>query len=157
MGLLRNYPRLRGEYCDNNGHSGTVLELPPLARGMHLEAGIFMRRYGITPACAGNTECMASGPRVKRELPPLARGIRVYIRNRFADLGITPACAGNTSASSPAPRNIRNYPRLRGEYFRACGAFHNPSELPPLARGIRGKPAGFHHEHGITPACAGNT
>ena len=91
------------------------------------------------------------------ELPPLAREIPKVFREVDNVLGITPACARNTARPRRQMPDRRNYPRLRGEYNFTSSAPLSPSELPPLARGIRYKKPVHGVGDGITPACAGNT
>ena len=91
------------------------------------------------------------------ELPPLARGILFGGATKHRSHGITPACAGNTHPYTTHPESLRNYPRLRGEYRKSRPVYSGLSELPPLARGIRGNKVAGRRFNRITPACAGNT
>ena len=114
--VIRDHPRLRGEYSENLTASLLSRGSPPLARGIPYSGVIRRELNGITPACAGNTEYPAhqhrngkDHPRLRGEYndkffidpirkgsPPLARGIRRRTPKKRADDGITPACAGNT-------------------------------------------------------------
>ena len=93
--VLRDHPRLRGEYNDWNTDKATEQGSPPLARGIPLYLSDEDKEMGITPACAGNTTMEATlqlgirdHPRLRGEYesikgetagkmgsPPLARGI----------------------------------------------------------------------------------
>ena len=53
--LLRDHPRLRGEYFFVSAPGPTGVGSPPLARGILQQAHKSVRQKGITPACAGNT------------------------------------------------------------------------------------------------------
>ena len=93
--LIRDHPRLRGEYDTLFYITQQFLGSPPLARGIPVTAVHGLDKIGITPACAGNTPRIAPGaapewdhPRLRGEYentgasvsgyqgsPPLARGI----------------------------------------------------------------------------------
>ena len=90
-------------------------------------------------------------------LPPLARGIRARRREPRQRSGITPACAGNTSVACPTKNALKDHPRLRGEYHPAQNFILLGWGSPPLARGIHRQAILSLPNHGITPACAGNT
>ena len=135
--VLRDHPRLRGEYNDWNTDKATEQGSPPLARGIPLYLSDEDKEMGITPACAGNTTMEATlqlgirdHPRLRGEYivvtnkrniflgsPPLARGILRYITNKIAQAGITPACAGNTNHLFKCLVFRWDHPRLRGEYL----------------------------------------
>ena len=69
--LLKDHPRLRGEYppnpTDASGSSGS----PPLARGIQRKSDGEPFIAGITPACAGNTESAQGGRRYYWDHPRL--------------------------------------------------------------------------------------
>ena len=93
--LLRDHPRLRGEYNKSEVIGFELGGSPPLARGIPICPREIFSCTGITPACAGNTTgaCGCTGacgdhPRLRGEYsqknlssapytgsPPLARGI----------------------------------------------------------------------------------
>ena len=118
--VLRDHPRLRGEYNDWNTDKATEQGSPPLARGIPLYLSDEDKEMGITPACAGNTTMEATlqlgirdHPRLRGEYivvtnkrniflgsPPLARGILWTVSQRTRITRITPACAGNTLKKS---------------------------------------------------------
>ena len=89
--------------------------------------------------------------------PPLARGTVIALMPCAIRTRITPACAGNRILRENRKRGGKDHPRLRGEQpvkslFGAQGG-----GSPPLARGTV-YPYGFSPtQHGITPACAGNS
>ena len=172
-----DHPRMRGEYIHSKTDNLCKPGSPPHARGIPCFSQNSRHRNGITPACAGNTSAMSSQsaacrdhPRMRGEYafglgaeeagrgsPPHARGIRVSVPFTSSGSGITPACAGNTMTSWFLSTANRDHPRMRGEYTKT--RIHDLEERgsPPHARGIR---LGSHSQlsqHGITPACAGNT
>ena len=53
--LLKDHPRLRGEYKAKIPGVGPKKGSPPLARGILTTAISSILLFGITPACAGNT------------------------------------------------------------------------------------------------------
>ena len=154
--LLKDHPRLRGEYVPLDIMIRHVPGSPPLARGIQGDQAHAGGATGITPACAGNTYSFAQ-PRTpikdhpllrgeydsdnilehsRQGSPPLARGILLGDQFCRHTPGITPACAGNTLCVIKAVSVAWDHPRLRGEYtlrnkssFRCMGS-------PPLARGI---------------------
>ena len=156
--VLRDHPRLRGEYEQKS-------------QGERLAKG-------SPPACAGNTiEIIQFRMKKKTGSPPLARGIpNGHIP--ATPLGrIIPACAGNTHSCFHGKAILWDHPRLRGEYiprrkegsaaqdhprlrgeyavFHDCSA--SKSGSPPLTRGIQTMPRQKMDISRITPAYAGNT
>ena len=112
----RDHPRLRGEQKIKQGAEARREGSPPLARGTAACRGYADMRYGITPACAGNS-CHAQWesdrprdhPRLRGEQatgnaqaaadegsPPLARGTGIFMLRPCPIFRITPACAGNS-------------------------------------------------------------
>ena len=136
MGLVRDHPRLRGEYHPLYGDTLLLGGSPPLARGIHFCCDSLTSCNGITPACAGNTSRrprMESDyrdhPRLRGEYqhersrpdpsigsPPLARGIPNPDPEWMKHYRITPACAGNTLQKCEDSMDQKDHPRLRGEY-----------------------------------------
>ena len=115
-GLVRVYPRPRGEYAlFHIGERGGI-GLPPPTRGIptRTECALLMRRS--TPAHAGNTQGCAGhiashevyprprgeyassldAPAARAGLPPPTRGIRHNAESNCIYAGSTPAHAGNT-------------------------------------------------------------
>ena len=95
--LIRDHPRLRGEYYLEEWKERFYLGSPPLARGIRGALRALFNARGITPACAGNTAQLRKDlteaedhPRLRGEYctmgdgtfqyagsPPLARGILI--------------------------------------------------------------------------------
>ncbi len=93
--LIRDHPRLRGEYDAMKNYPGQHCGSPPLARGIRRPHKTRKGANRITPACAGNTAPLQvlqlesrDHPRLRGEYimsnmlisvilgsPPLARGI----------------------------------------------------------------------------------
>ena len=134
--LIRDHPRLRGEYTTFFASTLSTGGSPPLTRGIHSHGEIGLYNTGITPACAGNTllnflfqALLQDHPRLRGEYglhkhhfiygrgsPPLARGIHYNSKYSKDTLRITPACAGNTHRYTSYGVPDRDHPRLRGEY-----------------------------------------
>ena len=150
---------------------------PPLARGTAFFTDEDLKRYGITPACAGNSALwqrpIASDgdhPRLRGEQwmmaarlwrnagsPPLARGTDLYRPRIPGNPWITPACAGNSGIRAAAFRAFKDHPRLRGEQKSSRIAQRVNWGSPPLARGTVIFSPRHSNGAGITPACAGNS
>ena len=150
---------MRGEYHNKVLLTNHLLGSPPLARGILIIVRCKCFPNGITPACAGNTNCFflckflrrdhprlrgeysfhTRGLLVNRGSPPLARGILKQMFFSIDCMRITPACAGNTIKASWCATTIRDW------------------GSPPLARGILPLTIFVPLCVGITPACAGNT
>ena len=155
-GLLRDHPRMRGEYLNHNAHNCHIKGSPPHARGIPAEIQPPERMTGITPACAGNTSFISlksssnrDHPRMRGEYidnrtneicirgsPPHARGILYLSFSGTLSRGITPACAGNTPATAPQQKPSRDHPRMRGEYSAIKRMPEEDQGSPPHARGI---------------------
>ena len=152
-----DHPRMRGEYTLQVVPRKSLSGSPPHARGIRFSKLKYFRIFGITPACAGNTNarfCRRGNgwdhPRMRGESsaissalpealgsPPHARGIHSPDFRDEQRTGITPACAGNTWIAGKTAR-------------RRWGS-------PPHARGILIHTSTCPLSIGITPACAGNT
>ena len=134
-------------------------------------------RYGIIPACAGNTStcCCKSErtwdhPRMRGEhssivnstysgmgSSPHARGTPVLAWRESRDAGIIPACAGNTVDVQALIGNVWDHPRMRGEHRPYHPRLHQFRGSSPHARGTRCACHDRQDGQGIIPACAGNT
>jgi len=138
--LCWDHPRLRGEHPASCRQSPSGQGSPPPARGTPSWGWQCERRFGITPACAGNTQLSGLGrvaawdhPRLRGEptrngrippgrtgSPPPARGTPAPELLPASLRGITPACAGNTWSVKSAQVPMWDHPRLRvsmpGEY-----------------------------------------
>ena len=132
----RDHPRMRGEHQAPTGYAVTRRGSSPHARGTHLSQRAGYLRYGIIPACAGNTcttkvqlSHIRDHPRMRGEhalrpaAPPLkpgssphARGTRIAVESAQRGRGIIPACAGNTAASLGEWHRGGDHPRMRGEH-----------------------------------------
>ncbi len=51
--LLKNHPRLRGDYAVSYRSLVETMESPPLARGLFASKSLLICQVRITPACAG--------------------------------------------------------------------------------------------------------
>ena len=111
-----DHPRLRGEQYYMRFLATCQVGSPPLARGTGYTAKGSQEKWGITPACAGNSYFFSAPlkrrgdhPRLRGEQyyafvvvsavagsPPLARGTGACCCFSNAVSGITPACAGNS-------------------------------------------------------------
>ena len=88
---------------------------------------------------------------------PHARGTRDDLIGKERGHGIIPACAGNTvRRHSPFPA-VRDHPRMRGEHRSSSVGGGVVVGSSPHARGTQCGAIVFHVDHGIIPACAGNT
>ena len=112
----RAHPCMRGEDCEWLSSHLHILGSPPHARGRRRYVIVERNNLGLTPACAGKTDCPATisrrqgaHPRMrgedlirKRKLPPV-KGSPPHARGRrpggLFEVGcgrLTPACAGKT-------------------------------------------------------------
>ena len=120
IALLKDHPRLRGEYYTSAATGFAKLGSPPLARGVRYIIISRNWKVRITPACAGSTikrifagmkawdhprlrgeyEKYAGSRLIKVGSPPLARGVPSF-GGKGRHVGrITPACAGSTLSRS---------------------------------------------------------
>ena len=113
-----DHPRMRGEHAMFLNPSAMVSGSSPHARGTQRRVPEHQCRYGIIPACAGNTNLDVNfdviggdHPRMRGEhhglierdvenagSSPHARGTHRTARVGRMLQGIIPACAGNTSS-----------------------------------------------------------
>ena len=135
---LRDHPRMRGEDVELGVNPLLDSGSPPHARGRRPPWLRPVQSPGITPACAGKTNYLASNahqiadhPRMRGEdyaltdpttaatgSPPHARGRR-GVRDLEGDRPrITPACAGKTRLRSSRGQKPSDHPRMRGEDSR---------------------------------------
>ena len=144
-------------------------------RGKGHPAHKYQSAVGITPACAGKSQCQRGRgkseqdhPRVCGEKhalfglqhfpqgsPPRVRGKGVFSSTLSKNLRITPACAGKSAPDRGPKQPSGDHPRVCGEKSNKCWCFGNILGSPPRVRGKAGR---FHHgcqAAGITPACAG--
>ena len=129
----------------------------PRVRGTQRNRPHVWDRFGIIPACAGNTiapirsiTSLRDHPRVCGEhgvmatlddpaagSSPRVRGTPVAAAGKSPTIGIIPACAGNTVGPPLSHTVTEDHPRVCGEHWLRL-------------RRLFG-------EIGIIPACAGNT
>ena len=148
---------MRGEYSSRHAIRSKTSGSPPHARGIPPVIFDLVTVYGITPACAGNTQsvrkCRQGGqdhPRMRGEYkkvtpgditvegpPPHARGIRWTYPRKHTEQ--------------------KDHPHMRGEYKDPSFFFISKNGPPSHARGIRIRHAPGNAADGFTPACAGNT
>ena len=88
---------------------------------------------------------------------PHARGTLSHRRMRGDGMGIIPACAGNTVGRLIVPFRCWDHPRMRGEHRWQSIGNNGWRGSSPHARGTRSEQQAYEHDHGIIPACAGNT
>ena len=149
----------------------------PLARGLHLIAGLQRRQLRIIPARAGFT-LFLSGPRAfcwdhprSRGVysrvscgaaadggsSPLARGLLFWMRIMGRGKRIIPARAGFTMGHSTLTPQTRDHPRSRGVYWYCTVEGRWGLGSSPLARGLRGDATVSGNSDRIIPARAGFT
>ena len=149
----------------------------PHVRGTHALVVDDLLAGGIIPACAGNTSTRyvprprhRDHPRMCGEhsatalIASLNSGSSPHVRGTpfgFVDFafasGIIPACAGNTVLCSSFDGSARDHPRLCGEHLCRLGIRGALQGSSPHVRGTQADACRSDCEHGIIPACAGNT
>ena len=150
---------------------------PPHVRGKELRTAFKPCRLGITPACAGKSQCACTRARSARDhprmcgekqsnsrirmiqkgSPPHVRGKAAHDQIRVLVLGITPACAGKRTWPTWMPPAARDHPRMCGEKLldaSNCAWFWGS---PPHVRGKVVKRNFPNFPARITPACAGKS
>ena len=168
---------MRGEHTLAYKPGDTTLGSSPHARGTHNALLAAIIKAGIIPACAGNTwqseqSRLVAGdhPRMRGEhidvwlddfmregSSPHARGTRRQWRGHGQSAGIIPACAGNTNHGRGFLRCRRDHPRMRGEHQPRQRHRRGDWGSSPHARGTLDGGSRKIRQHGIIPACAGNT
>ena len=146
-------------------------------RGKHRLASVFIRHFGITPACAGKTYTVALSytsdkdhPRVCGEnliekvaellyqgSPPRVRGKRMCCIRQIHCSRITPACAGKTRTDFCTVSAGQDHPRVCGENKFLEEAVSAAKGSPPRVRGKPPVSCSCIMTTRITPACAGKT
>ena len=132
---------------------------------------------GITPACAGNSQCffiirsvLQDHPRVcgeqwrpsalvsrLRGSPPRVRGTALFFQNSNRFFRITPACAGNRLLVHDLLPQLQDHPRVCGEQLNQTCDIIGLLGSPPRVRGTANPNCKRARTDGITPACAGNS
>ena len=93
--LYKDHPRLRGEQKNSNQVNVITLGSPPLARGTdEARAGVWPR-FGITPACAGNSISSTTLGAFNRDHPRL-RGEQLLLSVAFPRFRGSPPLARGT-------------------------------------------------------------
>ena len=174
---MRNYLRVRGEYCFIIIFAFLLRELPPRTRRIPLAAAKPVGAAGTTSAYAENTawgtiagEAQRNYLRVRgeyitrvawsctaSELPPRTRRILCACENSCENMGTTSAYAENTPPYGTCAVGMWNYLRVRGEYPTETLDQMFESELPPRTRRIHGERVVNHGGTGTTSAYAENT
>ena len=175
--LRQDHPRVCGEQSLLSCSRPCVAGSPPRVRGTAAGGFLVAGRFGITPACAGNS-CRRQAratppwdhPRVCGEQPPpgsspstgwgsppRVRGTEPVDYVSALAGRITPACAGNRRIPRRQPPGSRDHPRVCGEQtrIRTITIFQRGS--PPRVRGTDIEQSVLRGGERITPACAGNS
>ena len=133
---LKNHLRSHGEYSYARTVRSSMVESPPLVRGICDHPDIPPLPPGITPACTGNRNwvagsqpCRKNHPRMYGEYLPRTsncradiesplrvRGISICSDRRRESAGITPAHAGNITPIPCHTSSYEDYLRSHGEY-----------------------------------------
>ena len=133
--------------------------------------------FGITPACAGNSNFWTlmlsraeDHPRVcgeqdipckggnnDRGSPPRVRGTALAGTQARNIRRITPACAGNSPQGRVALTTEQDHPRVCGEQYNININSGNGKGSPPRVRGTGLRQSIDAYDLRITPACAGNS
>ena len=135
--LAKDHPRLRGEYQAYKRKRVARKGSPPLARGIQNVIWTLYTQFQDHPRLRGEYESEVVAVEAVAGSPPLARGI--------------------LTALLPCQCSSQDHPRLRGEYGLRVLSKITVEGSPPLARGIHRQAILSLPNHGITPACAGNT
>ena len=151
----RDHPRMRGEHRASCSVMARVWGSSPHARGTLIASLRGLERFGIIPACAGNTSALIAPDLMRRDHPrmrgehcprprcsyaflgssPHARGTHHLHDGEASRTGIIPACAGNTTTVVKKFFDTRDHPRMRGEHDDAFVNGDNGKGSSPHARG----------------------
>ena len=112
---------------------------------------------GIIPACAGNTRGTPYAPYAVRDHPRVCGEHITATEDDHIIPWIIPACAGNTSMLMRVMPWPWDHPRVCGEHRRHHRARSVQRGSSPRVRGTRQGRRHRRDQHGIIPACAGNT
>ena len=149
----------------------------PLTRGKHPRFISHCVPFGLIPAHAGKTGCMAAAPveheahpRSRGENPtfaakspmcagssPLTRGKRDMLWQQAGKTRLIPAHAGKTGEPEKLTATSTAHPRSRGENHAASTAALNVSGSSPLTRGKRNERRVLPRARRLIPAHAGKT
>ena len=159
------------------GHVYRATGSSPRVRGTPENRRIHVRRLGIIPACAGNTNARKRWRCVRRDHPrvcgehltqhveaveaagssPRVRGTLSRASTATSWSRIIPACAGNTCRSGNAAPSRRDHPRVCGEHNLIKSFVDGKTGSSPRVRGTPRTNRPHNLMPGIIPACAGNT
>ena len=173
----RDHPRVCGEHPEVDGLYLSHLGSSPRVRGTPLMEPVSAHVSGIIPACAGNTTRGPAASSPARDHPrvcgehvepgddasplkgssPRVRGTLRQFRDPIDVRGIIPACAGNTQSLLKMLPAIRDHPRVCGEHVYYGFSVVLGVGSSPRVRGTPPACGLQSGEHGIIPACAGNT
>ena len=173
----RDHPRVCGEHETHPVTVAMTLGSSPRVRGTPVVVLSVSVRFGIIPACAGNTQgrigvnvAVRDHPRVCGEhetntakgrrfkgSSPRVRGTQVEGGMLVQPVGIIPACAGNTRCPAARRALSRDHPRVCGEHPSPSARGLRPSGSSPRVRGTLALHVQAGLALGIIPACAGNT
>ena len=151
----QDHPRVCGEKGISEEKPVYTLGSPPRVRGKVAEIDGNMAAGGITPACAGKSECDCplfeqpwDHPRVCGEKflpiflvitfpgsPPRVRGKGSASVGFFHALRITPACAGKRCVQRGRVPDWQDHPRVCGEKFAVVQLHGDAMGSPPRVRG----------------------
>ena len=173
----RDHPRVCGEhsYAVEAMRSGQGSS--PRVRGTLFVLSFFILVFGIIPACAGNTTSRCKKMFLPRDHPrvcgehmrylfdpmnrqgssPRVRGTPGFVDASLDVPGIIPACAGNTRSMAWTASRSRDHPRVCGEHTAHHTRTSDETGSSPRVRGTLALVQQRDLEHGIIPACAGNT
>ena len=153
--LRQDHPRVCGEQSLLSCSRPCVAGSPPRVRGTAAGGFLVAGRFGITPACAGNS-CRRQAratppwdhPRVCGEQPPpgsspstgwgsppRVRGTEPVDYVSALAGRITPACAGNRRIPRRQPPGSRDHPRVCGEQILSSPCCVAVRGSPPRVRG----------------------
>ena len=173
----RDHPRVCGEHITLGAAKTGTRGSSPRVRGTPTPKTPAAERFGIIPACAGNTRGPRRCGRACRDHPrvcgehqwprlfwlhhsgssPRVRGTLAHDSGRVIVCGIIPACAGNTWGARVCGFSNWDHPRVCGEHL---GTLHNAMldvGSSPRVRGTHIMMYPWSLILGIIPACAGNT
>ena len=115
------------------------------------------KRFWITPAYAGKTQCNHIKHARERDHPRVCGENAPYGHDREAESRITPAYAGKTCHLNAAGIAQEDHPRVCGENDIDNGYAGILVGSPPRMRGKPSAQSNIGFTNGITPAHAGKT
>ena len=101
-----DHPRVCGEKRERRKPGKPGLGSPPRVRGKGWIVTVAVACFGITPACAGKSNCGCVVHTQHRGSPPRVRGKVFFMASVLLKFRITPACAGKRGRvplASPDP------------------------------------------------------